>query len=276
MKFGLALPYNQTVNIARWAQDAETHGWDGIFLGDAVWCEDPMIGLASAATATNQIKLGIMIAPVPLRTPWKISSEATALDQLSNGRMILGLGTGAAWMGWHAFPDAVTDIKARTEMLEETIEILSLMDKREPFDFDGKHYNLKLSQQSEMYYPPKQVQQPRIPLWAPAVWPRKKAILRALKCDGVIVEKRTSEGKAAEVTPEDVRQVKEFITEHRASEAPFDIVVDGKSGELDPKKRVEKLSQLKETGATWWVEGMWGDPPDAVQEMIKNGAPHVP
>jgi alkanesulfonate monooxygenase SsuD/methylene tetrahydromethanopterin reductase-like flavin-dependent oxidoreductase (luciferase family) len=271
MKFGLALPYNQTTNITRWAQEAETRGWDGVFLGDAVWTEDPMVKLAAAATATTSIRLGIMIAPAPLRKPWKLSSEAAALDQLSNGRMILGLGTGAAWMGWHAFPDVVTDIKTRIELLEETIEILSLLDKRMPFDFQGKHYILKLSQLDEINYPPEPVQQPRIPLWTPAVWPREKAMHRAVKCDGVIVEVRTSEGKAAEVTPEDVRRVKDFVTQNRTLDTPFDIVVDGNTGKMDPKQRTEKLSRLEEAGVTWWIEGMWGDAPETVTERIQQG-----
>ena len=58
----------------------------------------------------------------------------------------MGLGAGAAWMGRQVFPDEVTDAKSRAEMLDETIDILSLFDQRKQFDYDGKYYHLKLTQ----------------------------------------------------------------------------------------------------------------------------------
>lgn len=99
-----------------------------------------MIALAAAAMTTSRIRLGTLIIPVPLRRPWKIASESIAVDHLSDGRLILGLGTGAVWMGWQGFPDEVTDNKARVEMLDETIDILTLLYQRKQFDYDGKHY----------------------------------------------------------------------------------------------------------------------------------------
>jgi alkanesulfonate monooxygenase SsuD/methylene tetrahydromethanopterin reductase-like flavin-dependent oxidoreductase (luciferase family) len=104
MKFAAAF-YANPHTAADLAHIAEEAGWDGIFLGDAIWLEDPMIGLAAAAMATNRIRLGTMVIPVPLRKPWKIASESLAIDHLSSGRLTLGLGAGAVWMGWHAFPD---------------------------------------------------------------------------------------------------------------------------------------------------------------------------
>ena len=145
MKYGLALPYGSARMIARLSQLAEESGWDGIFLGDAIWCQDPIIGLAAAAMTTERIRLGTLITPVPLRIPWKLASESLALDHLSNGRITLGLGAGAVWMGWHAFPDEVSDTKARAEMLDETIDILTLLYQRKQFDYDGKHYHIKLT-----------------------------------------------------------------------------------------------------------------------------------
>ncbi len=119
-----------------------------------------MIVLAAAAVNTSRIRLGTMVIPVPLRQPWKIASESVALDRLSNGRVTLGLGAGAVWMGWQAFPDTVTDPRLRAEMLDETIDILDLLYQRQPFDYDGKHYHLKLTQLDVQFYPPPPVQQP--------------------------------------------------------------------------------------------------------------------
>ena len=75
MKFGLALPYGSARAAAKLSQLAEESGWDGCFMGDAIWCEDPMIALAAAAMVTSRIRLGTMIIPMPLRRPWKVASE---------------------------------------------------------------------------------------------------------------------------------------------------------------------------------------------------------
>ena len=91
LKFGVALPYTNARTVAKYASLAEKAGWDGCFLGDAIWCEDPMISLAAAATITHRVRLGTMIIPMPLRRPWKVASESVALDHLSEGRLILGL-----------------------------------------------------------------------------------------------------------------------------------------------------------------------------------------
>jgi len=69
MKFGVSFPYTTPRTVARLAQLAEESGWDGCFLGDAIWTEDPMISLAAAAMTTTRVRLGTMIVPVPLRNP---------------------------------------------------------------------------------------------------------------------------------------------------------------------------------------------------------------
>ncbi len=273
MKLGIALPYSITRAVPELARKAEEAGWDGIFLGDAIWTEDPMIALAGAAMATDRIRLGTMVTPVPLRRPWKLASESTALDQLSNGRLILGLATGAVWMGWYAFPDAVTDVRTRADMLGETIDILTRFYAREPFDYDGAHYHLKLTELDPRHYPPKPVQQPRIPLWAVGVWPRKRSMRRVLRCDGVIAETMDAEGNAKPVTPDDVRAIKAYVEAHRTLTTPFDIVVNGSTADLDRAERQEVLRGWREAGATWWVEGMWEATVAAVTARLQEGSP---
>lgn len=273
MKLGLALPYNQTVNFVQWAQLAEGHGWDGLFLGDAIWCEDPMIALAAAAVVTNRIRLGVIVIPVPLRRPWKLASEAVALDHLSAGRLILGLATGAVWMGWQSFPDEVSDDKTRREMLDETIDILTLLFQSKQFDYDGHQYHVKLTLLNEIYYPPKPVQLPRIPLWTPAIWPSGKSMQRALKCDGVILEKKSQPGEIEEIMPGDVQEAQEYIAANQPGSTPYDIVVIGKSFDLDRSQQQDKVKQYKEAGATWWIEALWEATTETVAGYIQHRPP---
>ena len=273
MKFGIALPYTNARTVAKLSQLAEESGWDGVFLGDAIWCEDPMIALAAAAMVTTHVRLGTMITPVPLRIPWKLASESLALDHLSDGRLVLGLGAGAVWMGWQAFPDEVTDNKSRAEMLDETIDILTLLYQRKQFDYDGKHYHLKLTQMDLMHYPPKPVQQPRVPLWCVGLWPRKNSMGRVLKCDGVIAEKRSPENKPEDVTAEDIREIKEYVSAKRTESVPFDIVLNGNVADLNRSQLQDKLLPLIEAGATWWIDGLWDATEEKAVERIRRGPP---
>jgi hypothetical protein len=275
MKLGVALPYISAKSAVRLARRAEETGWNGCFMGDAIWCEDPMIALTAAAVATRRIRLGLMVVPVPLRHPWKLASESVALDHLSDGRLILGLGAGAVFMGWQAFPDVATDVKIRIGMLDETIDILTLLYQRKPFDYDGRHFHLKLSLLDEQYYPPKPVQQPRIPLWAAAQWPRKKPMRRILKCDGILVEKAACEGGESDISPADIAGVKSFVDANRTLTTPFDIVMNGKTTGMSKDRLQEKLLPLQEAGTTWWVEGMWDASEEQALERISQGPPAV-
>jgi hypothetical protein len=275
LKFGVALPYQSPAVTAQQARVAEESGWDGCFLGDAIWTPDPMIGLAAAAMVTRRVRLGTMVIPVPLRRPWKIASEALALDHLSEGRLILGLGAGATWMGWDAFPDEVTDIRARAEMLDEHIDILTLLFQRKQFDYDGKHYHLKLTQMGIQHYPPKPVQQPRVPIWVPGLWPRPRSMRRVLRCDGVIVERVDPTGQSVPKTPADVREIRAYVAANRTLDTPFDVVVDGETADLDAGERRDLLMSWQEAGATWWIEGMWARSGEEVMARLREGPPRL-
>ena len=272
MNYGIALPYTTPRVIARLSQLAEESGWDGVFLGDAIWCEDPMIGLAATAMVTYRIRLGTLITPVPLRIPWKLASESLALDHLSNGRLTLGLGAGAVWMGWHAFPDEVTDNKTRAKMLDETIDILTLLYQRKQFDYDGKHYHLKLTQLDTMHYPPKPVQQPRVPLWCVGLYPSKKSMQRVLKCDGMIVEKRSQNNQPNDITPDDIRAIKAYVDASRSEAAPFDIVLNGNASDLNRSQLQDKLLPLIDAGVTWWIEDLISTTEEKAIERIRRGS----
>ena len=276
LKFGLALPFGGSARwVAQLAQEAEEAGWDGCFLGDAIWIEDPMIALAAAAMTTQRIRLGTMVIPMPLRRPWKLASESVALDRLSGGRLILGLGTGAVWMGWNSFPDEVTDKKRRAEMLDKSIDILTLLYQRKPFDYDGKHYHLKLTLMEERHYPPKPAQEPRIPLWVVGVWQREKSMRRVLKCDGVFLEKINREGQSEPITPAEIREMKAYVEANRTLTTPFDIVKEGKTADLDRTQLQEELLPWVEAGVTWWMEGLWDYPEEQVIERIRRGPPKL-
>src|SRR5262245_50274799 len=89
--------------LARLAELAEASGWDAVFLEDYLDYQgmglptyDPWVCLAAMAAATSQIRLGTTVTPVPRRRPWELAAQAVAVDWLSAGRLILGVGAGDA------------------------------------------------------------------------------------------------------------------------------------------------------------------------------------
>jgi alkanesulfonate monooxygenase SsuD/methylene tetrahydromethanopterin reductase-like flavin-dependent oxidoreductase (luciferase family) len=161
-------------------------------------------------------------------------------------------------MGWYAFPDEPAETKARAEMLDETIDILTLLFGGRPFDYDGKHFHIQLTKLPEQYYPPQPVQQPRIPLWVPAQYPRRRPLARALKADGVIVEKLGVAGAPEPPEPDDVRAVRATVAAERELTTPFDIVVVGETRAMGAAERQDALAAWADAGVTWWVEDLFG------------------
>ncbi len=88
--------------LAQAALEAEKHGWDGFFLWDHLveWekrvpITDSFTALAAIAMKTRRIRIGTTLTPLPRLKPWIAARQTATLDQLSNGRLILGVGLGA-------------------------------------------------------------------------------------------------------------------------------------------------------------------------------------
>jgi alkanesulfonate monooxygenase SsuD/methylene tetrahydromethanopterin reductase-like flavin-dependent oxidoreductase (luciferase family) len=275
LKFGLISPFGEARFAAELADEAERAGWDGFFLSEAIWHNDAWVALAAAAMRTERIRLGTMLSPIPVMQPWKLAAQSASLDNLSNGRVILSLGLGAVWMGWQAFPDYATDVRTRAELLDEGIDILTLLYRGKPFDYDGKHYHLRLTAVDEQHYPPPPVQQPRIPLWVVGVWPRMQSMRRVLKCDGLIPAVMNPDGQFADVQPTDLCAMKAYIDANRTLSSPFDIVVEGQTHGLGRAQMIEKLRAWSEAGATWWLESLWGTERDEIISRVRQGPPRL-
>src|SRR5919201_3760658 len=108
MQYAVALPTGGACGdptfLLELATLAEETGWDGVFLEDYICYQgdparptcDTWIVLAAAAVRTKRIRLGIEVVALTRRRPWKVAREAAGIDQLSEGRMILGVGVGDA------------------------------------------------------------------------------------------------------------------------------------------------------------------------------------
>ncbi|MCK9875354.1 LLM class F420-dependent oxidoreductase [Frankia sp. Ag45/Mut15] len=92
-------------SLAEVARRAEQVGYDSVWTGEA-WGADAFTPLAFIAGITTRLRLGTAIAQMPARTPAATAMTALTLQQLSGGRLILGLGASGPQVveGWHGVP----------------------------------------------------------------------------------------------------------------------------------------------------------------------------
>jgi alkanesulfonate monooxygenase SsuD/methylene tetrahydromethanopterin reductase-like flavin-dependent oxidoreductase (luciferase family) len=139
--FPIDTPIDPATHLLAAARLAEELGFDAFFVGDhPAWALDPWLHLAAVAVSTERIKLGVNVCCALYRHPVLTARLAADLDNLSRGRLILGLGN-----GWDAnefanlglpFPPA----RERQAALAEALEIIRGVWGERPFDFDGQHF----------------------------------------------------------------------------------------------------------------------------------------
>ena len=274
MKYGFVLPYGDARTAADFAFEAEQAGWDGFFVWEAVWGWDAWMLLTAAAMRTQRIRLGTMITPLSRMRPWELASKTVTLDHLSNGRVILAVGLGAIDTGFTEFGEE-TDRKTRAELLDEGLDIVTGLWHGQPFNYNGKHYHIK---ETKFYPLPPPVQQPHIPIWVVGAWPREKSMQRVLRYDGLMPNAMSADGTIREMTPDDARAMREYVTAKRSATTPFDIVVEGHTPGAEIDRTAAIVRNWAEAGATWWIEALWGAPDrpvdlDAVLQRIRQGPP---
>jgi alkanesulfonate monooxygenase SsuD/methylene tetrahydromethanopterin reductase-like flavin-dependent oxidoreductase (luciferase family) len=259
--------FNANVDLAC---EAEHAGWDAFFLPDGISIQtanvgafpmfDPWVVMGAIAVRTSRIRFGTMITPISRRRPWKVAKECVTVDQLSNGRLIISIGLGAAEDdgGFHKVGEAM-DLKTRAERTDEGLAIIDGLWKGEPHTFTGKYFHV-----DGMTMLPRPVQKPRIPIWVVGVWGKAKSMQRAISWDGIIPQ-RYKEWRP--FSPDDIRQIRDYIAERRPG-ASCDIIAGGLSGE--PKE----VREFEKAGATWWVEGDMGSLPlEQLRERLRQGPP---
>ena len=284
MKLGFLLPnfgaYSDVRLLADLAHDADAAGWDGFFLADTIQMmgyetspsSDPWVAMTAIVMRTERIHTGLIVAAPPRRRPWQFAKEAATLDQLSNGRLILGVGSGDEHDRAFELFGEEQDMKRRAAMLDESLEIFQGLWSGKPFSFEGEHYRI-----GEITMLPVPVQQPRIPIWVGWLWPRKRPIARAARWDGAAPFKLNEDGSFADITPDELRQMRLLIDAQRTTESPYDIV-NGVPilNALTDTAALDTLRANADAGTTWGFEYI---PPefdiDEFRSALRAGPPDL-
>jgi alkanesulfonate monooxygenase SsuD/methylene tetrahydromethanopterin reductase-like flavin-dependent oxidoreductase (luciferase family) len=260
-------PFGNPRLMVELAVDAEAAGWDGFFIWDHVVyftptnqpVTEPWVTLGAMAMATERIRLGPMVTPLPRRRPWQIARQAVTLDQLSNGRAVLGVGIGGDWFGDYSRFGEPPDDRTHGEQLDEALQVITGLWGTTPFSYSGKHYTIRDTQ----FLPP--AIQPRLPIWVAGRWPGTKPFRRAAQYDGVAP---IGHDEHATLSPEDIRAMITYIRQHRTATEPFDVVFGG------PPLTAEQYAAYADAGVTWYQDGfLVDDSVETVRAHIRRGPP---
>ncbi len=147
MRFGLLIGLNSRGNAGGgdWqemlekARIAESLGIECLSTGEA-WGPSSIPWLTAIALNTSKVKIGTSILNVYSRTPGAMAQDYAVLDDISDGRMILGLGTSGANVieHFHGIP-----FKQPLRRIREYVEIFNLLIAGEPLNYDGEIFQLQ-------------------------------------------------------------------------------------------------------------------------------------
>jgi alkanesulfonate monooxygenase SsuD/methylene tetrahydromethanopterin reductase-like flavin-dependent oxidoreductase (luciferase family) len=209
--------------------------------------------LTAIATATERLRLGPMVSPLPRRRPAKVARETATLDRLSDGRLTLGVGLGSDRFGGELSKTGEQlDDRRRGQMLDESLAILAAAWSGEPVHHRGGHYTV-----DDIEFLPRPVQEPGVPVWAAGFPGNVKPIRRAARLDGFF--------PANLEHPDQLAEVVATITDLRKGKTgAYDIAI-GLPFDADSLPYAA-------VGATWWLpEFPPGVPLDTVRGVLRDG-----
>jgi alkanesulfonate monooxygenase SsuD/methylene tetrahydromethanopterin reductase-like flavin-dependent oxidoreductase (luciferase family) len=143
---------------------AEELGFDGVWLtehnftGESVYA-DPIPFAAALAMRTQRIRIGFAVIQMALRHPVRLATQLSLLDNLSKGRLDVGVGRGSIFNEYEFVGYGLRSNDAR-ERMTETLEVMTRAWTATPLDFKGKYFVLRLPELR-----PAPVQRPHPPIW---------------------------------------------------------------------------------------------------------------
>ena len=226
------------------ARACEEHGFEALFRSDhygPVVAEeergslDAWATLAGLAAVTSTLRLGTLVSPATFRHPSVLAKSAVTVDQISGGRVEVGLGAGWNQAEHERYGFPFPPMRERMDIFAEQLEIVHRQWKSEPFSFEGEHYRLTDSDPR-----PKPVQQPHPPLIVGGSGRSRSVALAARWAD---------EYNAVSATADECRALRERIAEACAREGREPLPLSVMTGLVrEPDEAIRQLSELEEAG----------------------------
>jgi F420-dependent oxidoreductase-like protein len=174
MQFGAQLSNYLTTweNILSTIKVVEAGPWNSLWFSDHFLVPLPGSGLepeealegwsliTATAAITKRLRLGILVTGNNYRNPALIAKMSATVDQISNGRLILGIGAGWYKREHEAFGWEFPGVQERCDRLEEAVELIKkLFNAKGPIDYNGRYYKL-----NKAYFSPACIQKPHVPI----------------------------------------------------------------------------------------------------------------
>lgn len=158
--------------IAAQARRGEELGYSTIVMTDHFDARHgPLVALTAAALATSTLRVGTLVLANDYRHPVVLAKELASLDQISGGRLEIGIGAGWMTADYEQAGMALDRPGVRIERLDEAVSVLEGCFAEGPFDFSGRHYSI-----AGLDSHPKPCQQPRPPLLMAGGGPKMLAL----------------------------------------------------------------------------------------------------
>ena len=169
IRFGIFSPQSGLGfdSLLQRAQLAEQVGYHSIWLDDHMWTRampdldhlDVIPTLAALATGTQRLRLGTLVICYAYRNAAMLAKSLCSVDQISKGRLDVGLGIGWMREEFQAYGFEYPKVGVRLRQLEETLQVLKAMFTEPKATFKGRYVSV-----TDAYNNPKPVQKPHPPI----------------------------------------------------------------------------------------------------------------
>ncbi|HYD48863.1 MAG TPA: TIGR03560 family F420-dependent LLM class oxidoreductase [Terriglobales bacterium] len=248
LHFGVSLPQIKRT----WAQtraaaeELDRLGFDSVWLNDHLYgVPGPHIPileawttLSAVASITAKVELGTLVTPIGFRNPAVLAKMIATLDNISDGRVIAGLGSGWFQMEYEGYGIEFPPVGQRLQQLDEAIRLMKQMWTQPQSTFEGKYFDT-----SNVFCEPKPVRQPHPPILIGGGGEKVLLRLAARHADiwnNLAVDQSALAAKI-EVLKKHCDEVKRDFAEIRVSQQC--LVVIGEN-EADAKAKLERAATI--------------------------------
>lgn len=134
------------------------------FTGESVYCDSLMFA-AALAMRTERVRIGFAVVQMPFHHPVRLATQLALLDNLSKGRIDVGIGKGTVYNEYEFVGHGLRSTDSR-ERMEEAVEIIERAWREAPLDYEGRFHRLHVPA-----IRPRPVQQPGPRLWRSVISP---------------------------------------------------------------------------------------------------------
>ncbi len=289
MEFGLHLPHVGPLatreGITAFAQLVEELGFDALWVSDHIVVPrsldsrypysrdgsfpvspdvslmEPIATLLFVAAITERVKLGTTVLVLPMRNPIVTAKQLASLDVLSNGRLILGVGTG--WME-EEFQMLGVPFKRRGARTNEYIRLIKALWTEENPSFEGEFWQIK-----DVGFNPKPLQKPHPPIWTGG------HSAPALRRAGRLSDGWHAVGVSPDTLREQFQEVQRHAEEAGRDPASLTLSVRPRVRLDDPAKAIELLRSYREVGVSHAVLEISAPDMDRARSLLETLANEI-